>query len=233
MIDHDARLHHPLCAPIDTPREVHQVPPRSADTQGMTTAAPRPSAQCLPRPRQVARLWWQSLPALALAAAAASLALAPALVRAESALSVSGGGAASAGSQPHASASASVHFRIVVPPVMRVLENSHPSQLETQANGEASGLQRLVVVSNMKNGFCVALRRHTAPAGLWQLDLAGDPSEAQLTPTADGYRLCTRRPGRYSLMLQHRFQPTPSETPNPTPTVTAMAWPVQTELTSL
>ena len=197
----------------------------------MTTAAPRPSVSCLPRPQQAARLWWQVLPALALAAAAITLALSPALVRAESALSVNGGGAASAGN--NGSASAAVHFRIVVPPVMRVLENSHPSQLQTQANGEASGFQRLVVVSNMKNGFCVALRRPATSAGpSWQLDVSGD-SGAQLSPTADGYRLCTSRPGRYALLLQHRFQPTPSETPNPTPTMTAMAWPVQTELTSL
>ena len=195
------------------------------------TTSHRPSVSCLPRTQQAVRLWWQVLPALALVAAATTLALSPSLVRAESALSVSGGGAASAGS--NGSASAAVHFRIVVPPVMRVLENSHPSQLETQANGEASGVQRLVVVSNMKNGFCVALRRAPAPAGLWQLDLAGDRSDAQLTPTADGYRLCTSRPGRYALLLQHRFQPTPSEAPNPAPTVTAMAWPVQTELTSL
>lgn len=125
-------------------------------------------------------------------------------------------------------ASASIHFRIVVPPTMRILENSHPSQLEASADGALVGQQRLVVVSNMKHGFCVALRRNQAEAGPWQLETAAH-SGAALTTTADGYRLCTSRPGRYSLLLQHRFQPTATATA----TLTALAWPVQTDITAL
>ena len=182
------------------------------------------------------RLWlvWQALPALALAFAAGAMALAPTVAQAEGALGVSGGNASGR-------ASASLQFRLVVPAVMRVLENSHPSQLEATADGELVGQQRLVVVSNMKHGFCVALRRNQPQSGQWQLQ-AAETGGTTITPTADGYRLCTSRPGRYSLLLQHSFQPTATATAtamatngntNTNTTLTAMAWPVQTDITAL
>jgi hypothetical protein len=130
---------------------------------------------------------------------------------------------------PGGNASASLDFRIIIPPIMRVLENSHPTELQADANGTLSGQQRLVVLSNMKRGFCVTLRRvETQNAAGWNLLNAGEPSGVTLTPVADGYRLCTARPGRYTLLLQHEFIST--EVPGRT---IAMAWPVSTDLMSL
>lgn len=112
---------------------------------------------------------------------------------------------------------------------MRVLENSHPSQLQPTADGSAlTGEQRLVVVSNMKHGFCVALRQSQAQAGNWQLQSLTQESGTTLTATEGGYRLCTSRPGRYILLLRHEFLGTyVAGSP------AALNWPVQTELTAL
>ena len=53
--------------------------------------------------------------------------------------------------------------------IMRVLENSHPVQLEPVVGGDWSAEQRLVVLSNMKRGFCVTLRMATAEVEAWRL----------------------------------------------------------------
>ena len=126
-------------------------------------------------------------------------------------------------------ASASLRFRIVIPPVMRVLENSHPSQLQLNADGSAvTAEQRLVVVSNMKHGFCVALRQSDPQLSGWQLQASSaDGNGATLEPIAEGYRLCTSRPGRYTLLLQHAFEGTQFAAR------AALNWPVATELTTL
>lgn len=131
---------------------------------------------------------------------------------------------------PSGKASASINFRIVIPPVMRVLENSHPALLQPNADGSAlTAEQRLVVVSNMKHGFCVALRQPSPElAAGWQLQQTAvdtNGSEAVISPLADGYRLCTSRPGHYTLRLQHAFP-----APNPGLAATARHWPVHTEL---
>lgn len=123
-------------------------------------------------------------------------------------------------------ASASLDFRIIIPPIMRVLENSHPGQLDAGADGSLGAPQRLVVLSNMKHGFCVTLRRATADLGQWQVDVAPEPG-VTVQPAGDGWRLCSARPGRYTLQLQHRFgQPADG-------TTTSLAWPVQTDITTL
>lgn len=142
--------------------------------------------------------------------------LAPATGSAESRLVAAGA----------ASAGASLDIRIVIPPVMRVLENSHPLQLTADHDGALGGEQRLVVLSNMKSGFCVALRRVQPGAGRWQLDARPEPG-VTLQPAGDGYRLCGTRPGRYTLRLQHRFDPSdPSD-------AASLAWPVQTDITAI
>jgi hypothetical protein len=117
-------------------------------------------------------------------------------------------------------ASASLDFRIIVPPVMRVIENSHPLQIE----GDRPVEQRLVVLSNMRNGFCASLRVSDPQLSGWQLhtDQVGGVT---LQAVADGYRLCASRPGRYTLRLQHDFGAGVQHT--------ALAWPVQTELMAL
>lgn len=115
-------------------------------------------------------------------------------------------------------ASARLNIRIVIPPVMRVLENSHPPQID----GTQPVEQRLVVLSNLRNGFCASLRLTDPRLGDWQLhtDATGGVT---LQAQAGGYRLCTSRPGRYTLRLQHDFGTQRN----------ALVWPVQTELMAL
>lgn len=122
-------------------------------------------------------------------------------------------------------ASAALDFRIVIPPVMQVLENSHPRQLDTFADGEASALQRLVVVSNMKRGFCVSLRQDAAPLGTWEVQTAPQ-SGMQLSLVANGYRLCGAQPGRYTVLIQHRFRSSDTS-------LDALNWPVQTDISAI
>ncbi|HEX5739598.1 MAG TPA: hypothetical protein VFY22_13900 [Hydrogenophaga sp.] len=125
----------------------------------------------------------------------------------------------------NAGASASVDIRIVVPPVMQVLENSHPSQLGVSVDGQWNAQQKLVVMSTMKRGFCVTLRLAT-PLDGWELQTQ-QVGGTTLSAVADGYRLCTARAGRYTLLLQHAFAAAPPQAGN------ALHWPVRTDLTAL
>lgn len=125
-----------------------------------------------------------------------------------------------------ASAGASLDIRIVIPAVMRVLENSHPLQLSADDSGALGGQQRLVVLSTLRGGFCVALRRAQSGGSHWQLDAHPEPG-VTLEPAGDGYRLCSARPGRYTLLLQHRF------TPADTGTSASLPWPVQTDISAI
>lgn len=122
--------------------------------------------------------------------------------------------------------SASVDIRIVVPPVMQVLENSHPSQLGVSEDGQWSAQQKLVVMSTMKRGFCVTLRLATPQVNDWRLQTA-EEGGTTLSAVADGYRLCTVRAGRYTLLLQHAFAADNAVSGE------ALRWPVRTDLTSL
>ena len=123
-------------------------------------------------------------------------------------------------------ASASLRISITVPAVMRVLENSHPSQLTPVVGGDWSAEQRLVVLSNMKRGFCVTLRMNTADVEAWRLQTE-QTGGITLSPVNDGYRLCTPRPGRYTLLLQHEFEASSNST------MQSLRWPVQTDITAL
>lgn len=158
-------------------------------------------------------MFWRSNPLkfclLTLAVVAAA-----SLARAESGFAAPGG-----------RASAALDFRIIIPAVMRVLENSHPGELQADASGALSAQQRLVVVSNMKRGFCVSLRMPEPQRAGWRLQHSGSESGVRLEPAADGYRLCTSRPGRYTLQLQHDFGNTALQA--------AQRWPVQTDLITL
>lgn len=126
---------------------------------------------------------------------------------------------------PGGKASASLDFRIIIPPVMRVLENSHPSELIPDASGALSGQQRLVVVSNMRRGFCVSLRTAEPQRAGWRLEKSGGADGVSLEPVQDGYRLCATRPGRYTLQLRHEFAASEQ--------LSAQRWPVQTDLSTL
>ncbi len=120
------------------------------------------------------------------------------------------------------SASASLDIRIVIPPVLQVLENAPSPQLQPDGAGAWLGQQRLVVVSNLKRGFCAHLRAPDGRAEGWTLDLpAGSGVLAERA--ADGWRLCSQRAGRHQLDVQHRFQASGS----------VPAWPVATDITAL
>jgi len=123
------------------------------------------------------------------------------------------------------SASASVDIRIIVPPIMRVLENSHPMQLGPVIGGDWSAEQRLVVLSTMKRGFCITLRMNTPEVDTWRLKTE-QTGGITLSPVNDGYRLCTARAGRYTLLLQHDFEAAENVTES-------LRWPVQTDITAL
>jgi hypothetical protein len=123
-------------------------------------------------------------------------------------------------------ASASLRISITVPAVMRVLENSHPSQLTPVVGGDWSAEQRLVVLSNMKRGFCVTLRMATAEVEAWRLQTE-QTGGITLSPVSDGYRLCTPRPGRYTLLLQHEFEASGNSG------MQSLRWPVHTDITAL
>lgn len=116
--------------------------------------------------------------------------------------------------------SASLDFRIVIPPVMRVIENSHPTQID----GDQPVEQRLVVLSNMKHGFCASLRVQDPALAGWRLQ-TDETGGVTLQAVDGGYRLCTSRPGRYTLRLQHDFSASSTQA--------RVAWPVQTELMAL
>lgn len=126
-------------------------------------------------------------------------------------------------------ASAGLDFRIVIPPVMRLLENSHPAQLVADLQGRLAGTQTLVVLSNLKRGFCLMLKRppsEGAAATAWNLKaLQADGLSADFT--AEGWRLCAAGPGRYTWRLQHEFEPAGEGSPR------AMSWPVWAELAAL
>lgn len=124
------------------------------------------------------------------------------------------------------SASASLDIRIIVPPVMRVLENSHPAQMAPLLGGDWSAEQRLVVLSTMKRGFCVNLHMKTPEVNAWRLKTE-QTGGVTLNPVNDGYRLCTPRAGRYTLLLQHDFGASGKST------MQTLRWPVQTDISAI
>ena len=124
---------------------------------------------------------------------------------------------------PGGSASAGLNFRVIIPPVLQVLENRPAPRLQAEGAGAWLGQQRLVVVSNLRQGFCAHLRGSvgTDTAG-WTLR-ALPPSGVLTERVADGWRVCTLRAGRHQLELEHRFQTGGVEP----------VWPVSTDITAL
>ncbi|GAA6142157.1 hypothetical protein [Hydrogenophaga sp. 5NK40-0174] len=127
------------------------------------------------------------------------------------------------------SASASLNIRVIIPAVMRLLENSHPRQLTVGPDGSSAGMQRLVVMSNMKRGFCVSLSRPAGMEGAWQLRQL-DSSPVYVQAVAQGYKVCTMRPGRYTLELEHSFTPAQAD---PAQKIASLPWPVQTDVNAI
>jgi hypothetical protein len=118
-------------------------------------------------------------------------------------------------------ASARLTLRVVVPPMVRLQEDAHPAELASDV-----AQQKLVIQTNLRQGFCAALRLANDAHTGWTLRVAsGD--EVWLQPSGEGYRLCTKGPGLHTVHLEHRF-----DTPT-TPDGVPRTWPVQTEIASL
>ncbi len=124
-------------------------------------------------------------------------------------------------------ASAALDFRIVIPPVMQLLENSHPVLLAPQGDGDWSAEQKLVVVSNLKRGFCVSLRVRAPEVDEWRLQTV-QADGVTLTSVADGYRVCAPQAGQYTLLLQHEFDAATQKAGHG-----ELRWPVQTDISAL
>jgi hypothetical protein len=103
-------------------------------------------------------------------------------------------------------AGTAINFAIVIPAVLRILENSHPLSLPMADTSDAhiSVSQRLVLVSTLGKGFCMDLQLSQQQLTDWQLQVSGSAS-ARIEPSAGGYRLCVGRAGRYEVALQHEF----------------------------
>ena len=134
-------------------------------------------------------------------ALASALALGTAAGHAESNAAFGSGGA-----------SASVRIRLVVEPMLRLLENRQSAWAINPDNGNAVAQQKIVIASNLRDGFCVDLSQGTAsnnnsstsnPA--WQITPL-QASGAQILPTTSGYQVCGSRPGLYTLVLQHELR---------------------------
>ncbi len=103
------------------------------------------------------------------------------------------------------SASARVTIRVTVPPVVNLLENSHPSTLAA-GSGPITALQRIVLHTNVRQGACVELTRRVpgASSAAWELRAVGGEA-VSLQAHGDGWRLCTLRQGTYAVQIEHRF----------------------------
>jgi hypothetical protein len=100
---------------------------------------------------------------------------------------------------------AAVNVAIVIPPVLRILENRHPLSLPIADTPDLriSVSQRLVLLSTLGKGFCAALELSPQLTD-WALRVSGSAG-AWIEPSAGGYRLCVGRAGRYEVLLQHDF----------------------------
>jgi hypothetical protein len=141
-----------------------------------------------------------------------------------------------------------VDFAIVIPAALRLLENDHPTELHPLAGPAApiSALQRVVLVSTLRLGFCMDLRLNSLQHGQaqvadWQVHLAAlsgaaTASGARIEAFSGGWRVCTRRAGRFVLVLQHAFSLQPFATIKAASTATghgtALSWPVALSLST-
>lgn len=153
---------------------------------------------------------------LPLTLATIALAVLPAPAGAESAVAQGGG-----------SASATVQLQVVVLPVLRLLANAHPATVTPQEGQATTVEQRVVVMTNMRHGFCLDLRKDAAAGLNWRVN-AVNGDGVDWMQTADGYRLCGLRPGRYDLVLQHAFESTTARA-----SAGPLRWPVETALNAI
>lgn len=127
-------------------------------------------------------------------------------------------------------ASAALNIAIIIPAVMRVIENSHPRSLPAAdaQTSRISASQHMVLVSTLGKGFCMDLQLTQRRLADWRVQVSGSAG-TRVQASEGGYRVCTSRAGRYELALLHDFALkviTPGEA---TP---ALDWPVSMSLTA-
>lgn len=135
-------------------------------------------------------------------------------------------GAAGAFSADASGSSASLDFRVVIPKVMRIMENDHPLELPApdRHTSRIAVQQRLVLMSTLPRGFCMDLQIGQQTLSDWQLQLSGSPG-TWVQASGSGYRLCTGRAGRYDVALTHDFKASDMQGH-------LRGWPVQVGLTA-
>lgn len=102
--------------------------------------------------------------------------------------------------------STALRFNIIIPAVLRIIENRHPSSLpatDTQTL-RISARQHMVLVSTLRKGFCMDLGLTHPLVVNWQVQVSGSAS-TWIESSVGGYRLCAGHAGRYDLSLQHEF----------------------------
>lgn len=127
-------------------------------------------------------------------------------------------------------ATAGIGVKVVVPAALRITSDTHPLTLppvDTQTL-TISAQQQMMLVSTLREGFCMNLQLTQARIANWQVQVSGSAG-AWVEPSEGGYRLCANRSGHYSLLLQHTF--TLKEDSRESQTV-ALAWPVSMSLTA-
>jgi hypothetical protein len=127
-------------------------------------------------------------------------------------------------------ASAQLDFRIIIPVVLRIIENSHPPSLpvaDTQTS-RISTLQRMVLVTTLRKGFCMDLQLTRTQLTDWKLHVSGS-ADTRIESSEAGYRVCTNRAGRYDLALKHDFKLKDGTRENSAP---ALDWPINVSLAS-
>ena len=128
------------------------------------------------------------------------------------------------------SASAAIDLKVVIPLMLKILENSHPQTLvfPGASRTRSSVSQKIVLLSTLRSGFCMDLRLAAVEVATWQLHANGHPG-VRIEASDGGYRVCTHRPGRYEVVFEHDFLlKAPLTTVAAVDTV--LSWPVHVSL---
>lgn len=124
-------------------------------------------------------------------------------------------------------------FTIVVPAILQILENRHPSLITSPAfpASRISVTQDIVLLSTLRKGFCMDLGLSNVQLVEWQLTVSGGSAGTSVERVGGGYRLCMARAGRYKLALQHSFNTSNLLIGAATPP-TEFGWPVSLSLST-
>jgi hypothetical protein len=125
-------------------------------------------------------------------------------------------------------ATAEIGIKVVVPAVLRITRDTHPLSLAAAdaQTSSVSALQQMVLVSTLRQGFCMNLQLTQGKIASWQIQVSGSAG-TWIEPSEGGYRLCANHSGRYDLALQHTFTLKDGLRENQT---AAVDWPVSVSL---